>query len=241
MNIIHDDDTVRVYYEEGEGNDTLVLFSGIDFDVFGFNNYNPDAIDRPEFVKVTAGIGDRFWVIDKQRTWGSHIDWEWLTSFLSPRFDGKNVVALGNCMGGTNAIKFAYHADVHRVIAFTPHWSLHPDVMQEHNEVFDIRTQPLRDKVIASGWRSLEGMFRPMTTYIMFWSPDIIDIGHWMRFPVLPNIKVFHMINRNHSLARVFKTYNILPDVLGTCITAEDPHSEVSKIFDEVGLDHELF
>jgi len=239
MNIIHDDDNVRVYFEEGEGNDTLVCFSGIDFDVFGFTPKNREI--RPEFVKVTTGLGDRFWVIDKQRTWGCHIDWEWLSSFLSPRFEGKNVVALGNCMGGTNAIKFAYHADVHRVIAFTPHWSVNPEVMADHWPNFDKRTLPIRDKTNATGWKSLEGMFRPMTTYIHFWTPDIVDVGHMIKFPTLPNIKVLYMINCNHSVARVYKSHGILPKILGECITAKDPHNAISEILDSVGLKHELF
>ena len=239
MNIIHDDDSVKIFYEKGEGNNTLVSFSGVDFDVFGFDNFKKENIDRPEFVKVTEGMGDRFWVIDKNRTWGCHIDWEWLTSFLSPRFDGKNVVALGNCMGATNAIKFAYYADVHRVIAFTPHWSVDPDIMFDHT--FDKRTQHLVSRANETGWKSLEGMFRPMTTYIHFWTPDPIDIPFMIKFPVLPNIKVFTLVNSSHSVARFIKSQGVLPKVLGQCIVAEDPHRAVSEILDSVGLNHELF
>lgn len=238
MNIIHDDDTVRIFYEKGEGNNTLIMFSGIDFDIFGFNNFNRDALDRPEFVKVTTGMGDRFWVIDKQRTWGSHIDWESVSNFLSPYFDGKNVAALGNCMGGTNAIKFAYHADVHRVIAFTPHWSVDPNEVT-HN--FDRRTQPLRDKVLASGWKNLEGMFRPMTTYIHLWTPDEIDVPHMIKFPTLPNIKRFYFPTSSHSVARMLKNNGVLNELLGLCIVAEDVHTEVSKVLDDAGIPHELF
>lgn len=237
MNIIHDDDTVRIFYEKGEGNNTLVMFSGIDFDIFGFNNLNRNALDRPEFVKVTAGMGDRFWVIDKQRTWGAHIDWEWVSNFLSPYFDGKNVTALGNCMGGTNAIKFAYHADVHRVIAFTPHWSVDPN---EVTHQFDPRTQPLRDRVLASGWKNLEGMFRPMTTYIHLWTPDEIDVPHMIKFPTLPNIKRIFFPTSSHSVARMLKNNGVLSEFLGVCIVAEDIHTEVSKVLDKADILHEL-
>ena len=40
MIILHDDDKLRVFYNPGEGKNTLVCFSGIDLDTFGFNNYN---------------------------------------------------------------------------------------------------------------------------------------------------------------------------------------------------------
>lgn len=239
MNIIHDDDTLRIFYEAGEGDTTLITFSGIDFDTFGFNSVNPEAIDRPEFVKVTQGMGDRFWIVDKKRAWGSTIDWEWTSNFLSPKFDGKRVIALGNCMGGTNAIKFAYHADVHRVIAFTPHWSVDPDIMQEHQ--FDPRTKPLRELTLSMGWKSLEGMFRPMTEYIHLWTPDEIDILHMIKFPTLPNIKRIFFPTSNHSLARTLKNFGVLTEVLDQCIISEDVHKEVSKILDEAGIIHELF
>lgn len=242
MKIILETETEKVFYEPGEGNDTLVSFSGIDFNVFGFDSrqtYTPENADRPEFVNVTKGMGDRFWVIDKTRTWGCHIDYENLNTFLSPYFEGKNVVALGSCMGATNAIKFAYYTDVHRVIAFTPHWSC------DENEVpgfwFDKRTRFVREKAMATGWKTLDGWFRPMTTYVMIWTPDIIDVPHMVRFPALPNIKPLFIVNSNHSVARFIKMFGVLPDMLGECITAEDAQLGASKVLEKAGILHELF
>ena len=241
MNIIHDDKDVRIYYEKGAGNNTLVCCSGIDFDVFGFDSeqkYTPENSTRPEFVKVTAGLGDRFWIIDKTRSWGTFVNWESVSNIVSPYFEGKNVSVLGSCMGGTNAIKFAYHADVHRVIVFTPIWSIHPEVMPDTN--FDYRIRNIRNLVYPY-WKSLEGMFRPMTTYLMFWTPDPFDIDHMVMFPIDTNIKRFFLRDSPHSVAKWIRGYNILPEVLGRCIDAEDPHSEVSKLLDREGINHELF
>lgn len=238
MNIIHDDDLVRIFYEEGEGNNTLVCCSGVDFDVFGFNDLNREAIDRPEFVKVTAGMGDRFWIIDKHRTWGSHIDWERVSNILSPYFDGKNITVLGNCMGGTNAIKFAYHADVHRVIAFTPHWSVDPNEVTQGG--FSPLTKHIREATLSTGWKSLEGMFRPMTTYIHIWTPDKIDVPHMLKFPTLPNIKRIYFPTSSHSVARMLKSKGVLSEFLGVCVVADDVHTEVSKVLDKADILHEL-
>jgi len=243
MKIIHEDETVRIFYEPGEGKNTLVCCSGVDFDVFGFDSkqtYTPENASKPEFVRVTAGMGDRFWIIDKTRSWGTFIDWNHVSNIISPYFEGKHVVVLGSCMGGTNAIKFAYHADVHRVIVFTPVWSTDPEIMPNSN--FDRRLQPIRDKIKESGvWKSLKGMFRPMTTYLMFWTPDPFDIEHMRMYPVEYNIKKFFLIQSPHSLAKWIRGYGILPEVLGKCIDSEDPHLEVSKVLDRVGILHELF
>jgi len=239
MIILHDDDKLRVFYDPGEGNNTLVSFSGIDFDTFGFGDYNPDAIDRPDFVKITEGlVGDRFWVIDKLRSWGSLIDWDFVHNLISPYLHGKRVIALGNCMGGTNAIKFAYHTDVDRVIAFTPHWSIHPDIITQ--DIFDRRTNGFRARAVASGCRSLEGMFRPMTTHIHFWAPSEIDVPHMIAYPTLPNIKKIFFPTSPHSIARLLKSKDVLYDILDQCIVAEDPSKEISILCDKVGILHEL-
>lgn len=232
MKTIHDSETLRIYYEEGEGDNTLVSFSGVDFDVFGFTPKNRDI--RPEFVRVTEGMGDRFWVIDKERTWGCHIDWEWVSNFLSPHFEGKRVVTLGNCMGATNAIKFAYHADVHLCIGFTPHWSVDPN---EVTHEFDPRTKHLREKALSTGWKSLEGMFRPMTTYINVWTPDEVDVPHMIKFPKQPNNKPIFIVKSNHSVARMLRNAGVLTDFLDACIRTEDP----SPVLDEAGILYELF
>jgi hypothetical protein len=241
MKIIHEDETVRIFYEPGEGKNTLVCCSGVDFDVFGFDSeqtYTPENASKPEFVKVTAGMGDRFWIIDKTRSWGTFVNWEMVSEIISPYFEGKNVSVLGSCMGGTNAIKFAYHADIHRVIVFTPVWSIHPEVMP--NTDFDNRISNWR-KVVYPHWQSLEGMFRPMTTYLMFWTPDPFDIEHMRMYPVESNIKKFFLIQSPHSVAKWIRGYGILPEVLGKCIDSEDPHLEASKVLDRVGILHELF
>lgn len=241
MNVIYEDDTVRIFYEKGEGNNTLVCCSGIDFDVFGFDSthtYTPETASKPEFVKVTTGMGDRFWIIDKNRSWGCHIDWQSVANFLGPYFEGRNVVALGNCMGATNAIKFAYHADVHRVIAFTPHWSVDPN---EVTHEFDPRSKVLRERALSTGWKSLEGMFRPMTTYVHFWTPTEVDVPHMIKFPTLPNIKRIFLPTASHEVAKMLRDCGVLSDVLSQCIIAEDIHSEVSKILDNAGIIYELF
>jgi hypothetical protein len=239
MITLHEDKALKIFYDPGEGNTTLVSFSGIDFDTFGFGDYNPDAIDRPEFVKITAGlVGDRFWIIDKLRSWGSLMDWDWIHNFISPYLHEKRVIALGNCMGGTNAIKFAYHTDVDRVIAFTPHWSIHPDIITQ--EIFDKRTIALRARVVASGWKSLEGMFRPMTTYIHFWTPDAIDVPHMIAYPTIPNIEKIFFPTSEHSIARLLKSKGVLYDILDQCIVAEDPPKEISILCDKAGILHEL-
>lgn len=239
MIILHDDDKLRVFYNPGEGKNTLVCFSGIDLDTFGFNNYNPTAVDKPDFVKITEGlVGDRFWVIDKLRSWGSLIDWDFVHNLISPYLHGKRVIALGNCMGGTNAIKFAYHTDVDVVIAFSPQWSVHPDIITQ--DIFDRRTIALRARVVASGWRSLEGMFRPMTTHIHFWAPSEIDVPHMIAYPTLPNIKKIFFPTLTHNIARFLKSNNVLYDILDQCIVAEDPQKEISILCDKVGILHEL-
>ena len=242
MNIIHEDETLIIYYEEGEGNNTLVSFSGVDFDVFGFDSkqkYTPENMYRPEFVKVTKGLGDRFFVVDKTRCYGCKIDWSWLCDFFAPHFKNKNVVSLGTCMGATIAIKFAWYAKIDRVIAFTPHWSC--DQSEFDDFWFDRRTLFIREPALASGWRNLQGQFNDSTTYIMVWNPSETDVPHMRRFPKLDCIKPIYVLPAGHNVAKWIRDYGSLPDFLSECISAKDPHKAASKELDKYGILHELF
>lgn len=240
MNIILDNKFVRVFHKPGLGNTTLISFSGIDFDIFGLNNLNKEALDRPEFTHIPDGVGDRFWIIDKQRQWGNTIDWIFLASFLREYLENKQVVLLGSCLGGHNAVKFSHYVDVHRVIAFTPHWSIHPDEITQ--DIFDHRTVELRALTIHNMvHKSLSGLFNLKTEYLFFWSPDVVDVPHMLCFPSLPNIKKIYFPNSNHSIARMLSNKGLLYDIIDEAIIDKDPHRKISLILERKDVAHELY
>ena len=239
MKIILDNKFLRVFYKPGTGNTTLISFSGIDFDIFGLNNVNPEALDKPEFVHIPDGVGDRFWVVDKERLWGNSIDWIYLVSFLSDYLTNKQVVCLGSCMGAHNAIKFSSYATVDRVISFTPHWSVHPDEID--TEIFDMRTRRLRERSIKLMTnKSLTGMFDPKTEYLNLWAPDVADIPHMLAFPNLPNIERIYFPTSTHSIARMLLRHGILYDVIDEMIIAKEPHKKIAMLCERAGVPHEL-
>lgn len=239
MNIILDNKFVRVFHKSGTGNTTLISFSGIDFDIFGLNNLNREALDRPEFVHIPDGVGDRFWIVDKERQWGNTIDWIYLASFLKDYLENKQVVLLGSCLGGHNAVKFSHYVNVQRVIAFTPHWSIHPDEIEQ--DIFDIRTTSLRELTIKNiVHKSLAGLFNPKTEYLFLWAPDAIDIPHMLAFPNLPNIERIYFPTSTHSIARMLLRHDILYDIIDEMIIAKEPHKKIALLCERAGVPHEL-
>jgi|SRR6056300_574148 hypothetical protein len=239
MYIITDNDFVTVYHSPGKTNTTLISFSGINFEALKVGVGASSSLMQPEFVHTSPHIGDRFWIIDKKRSWGNLVDWAWLASLLKDYLINKQVVCVGTCTGAHNAIKFSYFAEASRVFAFTPHWTIDTEVIPE--EYFDPVSRSVRQQAMEVLKHStLAGLFNTKTEYIFMWSPDRIDVPHMLGFPKLPNIKTILCTELDHYIPAHLVKRKLLYDTIEQAIIAKDPQKEISLILERGGVKHEI-
>lgn len=240
MIVLVDNEFVTVYHHPGKTNTTLISFSGINFEALKIGVQANSALMQPEFVHTSPHIGDRFWIIDKKRSWGNLVDWAWLAQTLQSYLLNKQVVCVGTCTGAHNAIKFSYFAQADRVFAFTPHWTIDTNVIDE--EFFDPVSREIRHKAMETLKHStLDGLINSKTEYIFAWSPDRIDVPHMLGFPKLPNIKTIFFMDWDHYIpARLAKEKLLYPTV-EQAIIAKDAVKEISLILQRAGVNHEVF
>jgi len=239
MIILADNDFVKIMYSSGKGNTTLISFSSINFLAMSRGETRISNLMAPEFVNSSPEVGDRFWILDKKRSWGNLIDWSWVVGTLKSYLENKQVVCVGTCFGGHNAIKFSYYADVHRVFAFTPHWSIHPEVITQ--SIFDAGTSSVRKAAIEKmQHKSLSGMFKSTTEYLFFWTPDLLDIPHMLLFPDLPNIKKIFFPSWAHGIPANLLRHKILYQVIEQGIIAKDPLKNITLILERTGIEHRV-
>ncbi|WP_415402744.1 hypothetical protein [Tateyamaria sp. SN3-11] len=119
-----DDDSMRIQMVEAAGDYALVAFTGIGHSLGGL------AVQRPEFLSLCS-LGKVLWVTDKKRTWGNGIDIDQMVSTIAEATCGKTVFAIGNSMGGFLAILMSRLIGARRVLAFSPQWSVSPDIVPD--------------------------------------------------------------------------------------------------------------
>lgn len=239
MLVITDNEFVTVYHSPGKTNTTLISFSGINFEALKVGIASPSALMQPEFVHTSPHIGDRFWIIDKKRSWGNLVDWAWLSNLLKSYLENKRVICVGTCTGAHNAIKFSYFAQADRVFAFTPHWTIDTNVIPE--EYFDPVSREIRIKAMETLKHStLHGLINSKTEYIFSWSPDRIDVPHMLGFPKLPNIKTIMFSDWDHYIPARLAKEKLLYPFIEQGIIADNAVKELSLILQRAGIKHEV-
>ena len=141
-----------------------------DYVSISFSSTPPYSNPVPDFqwVGVTK-YATAFFLIDKTNSWGNNLDWERISLIINKYTPGKEVHAIGFCMGGSNAILASKYIKIDRVVAFTPQYSIHPDFLtcdsylRQYYQHIDEWNQP-----------SLEGAFGARTDYriIIVHNPD---------------------------------------------------------------------
>lgn len=115
-----------------------------------------------QWVAVTE-YATAIFVIDKTNSWGNHLDWNKIVSMISPYIaNAKEVHAIGFCMGGTNSIIASNFIKIDRVVAFTPQYSVHPDILTGRSYL-----DQFRNYITKWPYKSLENMFNDETEYIL--------------------------------------------------------------------------
>lgn len=152
-------------------------------------------------------------VADPLRCWMNHPDYaaelkaqiEAMVEVFSP----KEVVALGNSMGGFMAIHLADIVPIDTVIALTPQYSVHPELVPE-----ETRWQHYRGNIKTWLYPDIGKMAAPGTTYFVFHGDSPGEQRHWRHLPKDGNLYHFILSKSGHRLAFDLKKRNVLNRII---------------------------
>jgi esterase/lipase len=145
-----------------------------------------------EFFNLTKKYNVLF-VRDITRSWFNNVD----VKLIKKNIAKKDCYAIGHSMGAFNAIIFSTLYDVEKVIAFSPQFSIHPNITKDTT----FRNYALRIKE----WRYPKLEFSKNTDYLLIFGDDAKEKYHASLMPKQKNIKILYIKNCNHNTAQKLK------------------------------------
>ena len=121
-----DDEFLRIIVVPNTGDTATLCFSGVGHSFGGID------VQSPEFYKCSDRATSIF-IIDKKRSWGNKIDFNFAIDTIKPFIEGKVVNSIGNSMGGFLSILVTRFIDVSAVIAFSPQYSVCKSIIPSEN------------------------------------------------------------------------------------------------------------
>jgi hypothetical protein len=175
------DEFLKITYFDKESDDIFLAFS------------STPRLAQGEEVAIEQFIGTlsnnkkaAIFIIDKQSSYGNKIDMKKIADLISPIIAGRNTHSIGYCMGGFLAIDMSNYISIDSVVAMTPQWSIHPDILPK-NSYLNIFTNNIDSWKI----KDLSQSFNSQTRYFIFNSHDGDDQYQIGFFPERPNLKIF--------------------------------------------------
>jgi hypothetical protein len=221
-----DDESLRIESIPGEGDMGVVAFTGIGFKLGAFQ--------RAEFVGTASGGGLRpaLFITDKNKTWFNAPGlFERTVDTVREHFARagvREIVSLGNSMGGFGACLFAAPMGASRCIAFSPQWAVRKDLMP--------RETRWGDYIAAIGHHRFETAFDTLDPKVRYWLCSGIvgvDIEHVRKFPARPNVTHVLVPGFEHNLTHYFKQIGVLTPLVGSLLA--DDHDAVNHLLRRIG------
>ena len=154
-------------------------------------------IQTEEFFNLTKKYNVLF-IRDITRSWFNNVD----IKLIKKNITKKNCYAIGHSMGAFNAIIFSTLYKIRKVIAFSPQFSIHPDITKDTT----FRNYAARIKE----WRYPKLKFTKNTNYLLIFGDDVKEKYHASLIPKRKNIKVIFIKNCDHNTAKKLKIQNKL-------------------------------
>lgn len=179
---LYEDDYLKITYFDKKSEDIVISFS------------STPRLAQGEEVAIEQFIGtlsrnniSGIFVIDKTSSYGNRISLAKVASLISPIVkDALRVHAIGYCMGGFLAIALSKSIYLNSVVAVTPQWSIHPDVLPAESYL-NIFTNQIDEWLI----KDLSGYFLEDTRYYILNSDDPDDQHQIKYFPTQDNVTIF--------------------------------------------------
>ena len=212
MKSLYEDDFLLLKGIINDDSDTcIVSFTGIGHAMGGLN------VQKEEFVGSALRNGSVFFVTDKTRSWSNKICEDKLIEVFSGFGHFKNIVAIGNSMGGTNALLMGPKLGCQTIIAFTPQFSVHPEVFPD---LKDKKLMEYRDAIDEWVFKIVEesgSSYSPVSEYI-FHGGSSLELMHARRFVEKKNRVHLILKDCNHEVAKFLKEKGVLSSLIDKCI-----------------------
>lgn len=179
---LYEDDHLKITYFDKKSEDIVVSFSSTPRLAQG------EAVAIEQFIGTLSrnNISGIF-VIDKTSSYGNRISLAKVASLISPiTKNALRVHAIGYCMGGFLAIALSKSIYLHSVVAVTPQWSIHPDILPTESYL-NIFSSQIDEWLI----KDLSGYFADDTRYYILNSDDSDDQYQIQYFPKQDNVTIF--------------------------------------------------
>ena len=127
--------------------------------------------------------------------------------------DIDHTVLLGNSMGAFAAIVLADLIAVDTVIAFTPQYSIHPELVPE-----ETRWTPFREAIRDWRFDSVGDMAGEQTVYYLFHGDAPSERMHWEQLPTGDHINHYILQGGGHNVARLLQRRGKLKQIVYAAI-----------------------
>jgi hypothetical protein len=154
-------------------------------------------IQDEEFFHLTKKYNVIF-IRDITRSWFNNVD----IKLIKKNIIKKNCYAIGHSMGGFNAIIFSSIHKIKKVIAFSPQFSIRPEITKD--STFKNYASRIKE------WKYPKLKFSKNTKYLLIFGDDSKEKYHSNLIPKRKNIKIIYLKNCQHNTAAKLKRENKL-------------------------------
>lgn len=200
-----EDDDLAVWFHEGTSNRLVVSFSGIDGKTV--------AVPGPVFARSASDHGKHhvLFISDPKRTW---LNGEGLVARIADLIDearkacgATETGAVGTSMGAFAALYMAGVTEIDTVLALSPQFSIHPEVVGE-----DKRWWYFRKYISEHRVRTAMDRISETTTYHIVHGGDVSEAAQRDPFPHGENIHHWILPGRKHLFPERLKEMGLLHD-----------------------------
>ena len=226
MNTLHEDDFLLlkgVFRDDSEA--CIVSFTGVGHAMGGLD------VQKEEFVGSALKNGSVFFVTDKTRSWSNKICKNKLIEVFSKFGFFNNIVAIGNSMGGTNALLMGPKLGCKTIIAFTPQYSVHPEVFPDLKKK---KWAEYRDAIDEWVFKSVDevGLDSSTANEYIFHGGNSRELMHARKFAHKKDRVHLILKDCHHGVAAFLKEKGVLSSLIDKCIEGASRDQLISLISD---------
>lgn len=214
LRTLYEDDGLRVRWRPGRGDVLAVACAGIGRDLTGAP---PD-----EMVRIASGDGTRpaAFVVDKRRSWfhgaGVLARAAEAVAELAGRIGAREIVTMGNSMGGFGAMALSRALPVSRCLALVPQFSIDPRVLA------DKRWRDLAAAIDAHRLGTAADLIGARSRYVIVHGTQAADMAHVRRFPLGPGVMHWIVPGAQHDLSAHLRREGALAPLADALVAGDE-------------------
>ena len=221
MKIFYEDDFLKISYSnEFKSDRCLVVFTGVGHAMGAID------IQREEFYNQHK-LGMVIWITDKKRSWGNNLNIKKISSAVKRFSENRKIYIIGNSMGGFLAILFSKFLEAKKVIAFSPQFSVCPDIVPDEK-----RWMNHRQFIDEYRYKDLSDSFDRNTKYALLIGDgqhEDIHYSKFIKFSSLSNIELIRFNDTGHKVASNLKNLNLLNQSIDTFFNDQSLRNFLNK------------